>query len=795
MPAEVGEGKVKITPDTDGFGNDLESKLSGEATGSFGKLGTLAGNAFKLAAAAVVAGTVALAGGAAYAIGQASDLSESLSKNSAVFGDQAGAIEAWARTASTAFGQSTNQALGAATAYGNLFQAFGVGRDEAAGMSTSLTELAADLASFNNTSIDQALGALQSGITGETEPLKAYGVVINDVRLKHEALALGLIASTDEALTPAAKAQASYSLIMKDTALAQGDFARTSDGLANQQRILKAQLTDLAANIGTALLPMMTALAGFVIDHVVPALQRMGEWLSEHIPPALEAVRAALEPVIEWIRDQLPGALETARNAFDGFVGVIETVVGFVSDNWQVVVGAVTGLGVALLATLVPAFIAWATAAWAAAAAQIAAAAPVVLLVAALAALGAAVVYAYQNFEWFRNAVDAVAGFLRDTVWPVLQSVFGWLRDNVPAIIGAVVTALQNFWTDTERVRAILAEGFSTALSAARTAVDAVWTALQTAITWLGNAWTATDTFRGLLADGFKLALDVAKTAIDVLWTAVSTLITWVGNAWTATENLRGHLANAFSLGVGVAKAAIDLMWSALSLIVTWVGNAWTATEGIRAFFAGLFSTGVGIAKTAIDGVWGALQFIADKAQAAWDKTEGLRSFLEGAFKTGLGIAADAVGGIVGALETVLGFLNDIIGAAQTAVDWLTRVTGASSAGGIVSATVSGVTATTPSGTITTGGNAGVGGSVRSHEGGIVAGLTGEEVAMTLRAGEAVFTPQQLSALGRVIAGTASANRHGLPNQLTLVIEGRPFTAMIADYDRQTADMIGAGAR
>lgn len=792
MPAEVGEGKVKITPDTDGFGSDLENKVSGEATGAFGRIGTLAGNAFKVAAVAVVSGAVALAGGAAYAIGQASDLSESLSKNSAVFGDQASAIEDWARTASTAFGQSTTQALGAATAYGNLFQAFGVGRTEAADMSTSLTELAADLASFNNTSIDEALGALQSGITGETEPLKRYGVVLNETRIQQEALALGLIKSTDEALTPAAKAQAAYSLIMKDTSLAQGDFARTSDGLANQQRILKAQLTDLAANIGTALLPIMTKLAGFVIDNVVPALERMGSWLAEHLPGAIDAVVAALTPLVEWVRDHLPAALDAGRAAFDGIRTAIDSVVSFVADNWQVLLGALAGLGVAIIATLVPAFIAWAGAALAAAAAQIAAAAPVLLLVAALAALGAAVVYAYQNFDWFRNAVDAVASFFRDTVWPILQSVFGWLRDNVPAIIGAVVTALQNFWNDTERVRAILAEGFRTALDVARTAIDAVWTALQTAITWLGNAWTSTDTFRGLLADGFKLALDVAKTAIDVLWTAVSTLITWVGNAWTATENLRGHLANAFSLGVGVAKAAIDLMWSALSLIVTWVGNAWIATEGIRAFFAGLFSTGVGIAKTAIDGVWEALQFIADKAQAAWDKTEGLRGFLEGAFKTGLGIAADAVGGIVGALETVLGFLNDIIGAAQTAVDWLTRVTrpaqtavgwltrvpGASSAAGIVSKTVSAV-----------------GGLVRSHEGGIVEGLMNEEVHRILRAGEAVFTPSQMRALGHVIS-SAGSRRDGFGSgPVTLIIEGQPFSAMIAEYDRQTAQMIGAGSR
>ena len=69
-----------------------------------------------------------------------------------------------------------------------------------------MVQLAADLASFNNTSIEEALTSLQSGISGETEPLKKYGIVLSDVRLKEEALRLGLIKTTKDALTPAAKA-------------------------------------------------------------------------------------------------------------------------------------------------------------------------------------------------------------------------------------------------------------------------------------------------------------------------------------------------------------------------------------------------------------------------------------------------------------------------------------------------------------------------------------------------------------------------------------------------------------
>ena len=122
-------------------------------------------------------------------------------------------------------------------------------------MSTSVVELAGDLASFNNVSPQEALEALRSGLVGETEPLRRFGVNINDAALKAQALKDGLIKSTKEGLTPAQKAQAAYSLIMEQTKTAQGDFARTSDGMANKTRIASAQFKDAAASLGNDLLP------------------------------------------------------------------------------------------------------------------------------------------------------------------------------------------------------------------------------------------------------------------------------------------------------------------------------------------------------------------------------------------------------------------------------------------------------------------------------------------------------------------------------------------------------------
>jgi hypothetical protein len=219
-------------------------------------------------------------------ITDASNLQEAQSKVTAVFGTQAQQIFKWGQTTSTALGVSSRAALEAAGTYGNLFQAFGIGRTESAKMSMKLVELAADMASFNNVPIEDALTALRSGLSGETEPLKRFGVALNDVRLRQEALNLGIY-NGEGVLTVAQKSQAAYALILRDTALQQGDVARTAGGLANQKKFLAAQVEDLSGTFGAVLMPVMINVVGVIRNQVLPNLQKFIEAFKSLSPNAI----------------------------------------------------------------------------------------------------------------------------------------------------------------------------------------------------------------------------------------------------------------------------------------------------------------------------------------------------------------------------------------------------------------------------------------------------------------------------------------------------------------------------
>jgi len=211
----------------------------------------------------------------------ASNMEESLSKVRVVFGEGAAEVEKFGASAAQNLGISNQAALEAAGTYGNLFQAFGLGQGEAQEMSTSLVQLAADMASFNNTSIDQAITALRSGLSGETEPLKRFGVALSEVRLKEEALRMGLIKTTSGTLPVAIKSQAAYALIMRDTALAQGDYARTADGTANTMKTLQAKIEDAKVALGQALMPAFRAVLK-VLELLIPVLTKVGNFFKDN---------------------------------------------------------------------------------------------------------------------------------------------------------------------------------------------------------------------------------------------------------------------------------------------------------------------------------------------------------------------------------------------------------------------------------------------------------------------------------------------------------------------------------
>jgi hypothetical protein len=204
------------------------------------------------------------------AIGAASDMEETVAKIGVIFGESAKEIDKFAATAATNLGQSKQQALDAAANFAIFGKAAGLSGEALVDFSVDFVALASDLASFNNTTPEDAINAIGSALRGEAEPLRRYGVLLNDATLKAAALELGIYSGTG-ALTAQQKVLAAQKVILEQTNLAQGDFARTSDGLANSQRQIAASVEDAQAQLGEALLPVIQQLADFTKNVLVPA--------------------------------------------------------------------------------------------------------------------------------------------------------------------------------------------------------------------------------------------------------------------------------------------------------------------------------------------------------------------------------------------------------------------------------------------------------------------------------------------------------------------------------------------
>jgi hypothetical protein len=295
--------------------SEFDSKGIQKAINEFKSLegaGKKAQFAIKKAALPAAAALAGIAAAAVPAVNAASDLNETISKTNVIFGEAATEVQIFADTAAASLGQTRQQALDAAATFGTFGKAAGLTGQDLASFSTDFTSLASDLASFNNTSPEEAVLALGAALRGESEPMRRFGVLLSADAVAAEALAMGLLTTTvneqelsiavqkadmafkkhnetlvkfgadsDEAaktalqleqaenrldkavggttdkLTAQQKTLATQSLIMKATTDAQGDFERTSDGLANSQRILTAQFKDLQAELGMILLPIV----------------------------------------------------------------------------------------------------------------------------------------------------------------------------------------------------------------------------------------------------------------------------------------------------------------------------------------------------------------------------------------------------------------------------------------------------------------------------------------------------------------------------------------------------------
>jgi hypothetical protein len=345
VPQSLGEAVIQVSADTsrlqsqvsDGTKKAFQS-AAGDLPNAATKVGTESGNRFSKSFGSSVR-NLAVGLGAVFAtkkVGQffseavqgASDLNEAGTALTQVFGEQGvKAIEDFASKGANALGQSELEVKRAAQTFGVYGQAAGLAGEANAKFSTDLVSLGTDLSSFYNTSPAEAIQAIGSGLRGEAEPLRRFGILLDENALKAEALATGILKPTKNlaaiktatlkaqiaqeeynqavaehgpkslqaakaligvesaqaavakasegstgVLTQQQKVLAANSVILKQSKVAQGDFARTSDGLANTQRRVSAAFTDIKNKAGTALLPAVTNVANVIADKFLPPI-------------------------------------------------------------------------------------------------------------------------------------------------------------------------------------------------------------------------------------------------------------------------------------------------------------------------------------------------------------------------------------------------------------------------------------------------------------------------------------------------------------------------------------------
>lgn len=550
--------RVKFIGDT----TDL-SKAADAVTTKMSGVGSKLAGIGAMFAGGILGGAVANFFGDA--VKGASDLDETLNKSRVIFGQHAGAVEGWANTASTSLGLSKQKALEAASSFGNMFTQLGFSGQAAASMSQRVVQMSADLGSFNNLPTSQVTEMISAAFRGEFDSLQRLIPNISAARVQQEAMtATGK--SSAAALTEQEKATAVLAIVQKDGAAAQGDFARTSDGLANQQKIAQAQFADTAATLGQHLLPVLSTVMGFISNTLVPA---------------------------------------------------IASLTGFLRDNWQVI-GTVAGV---LIAAYLPAIVMAGTQSLIQgariAAGWILAMGPIGWIIAAVAAVTAFIVMNWDKvkewteiiWSWISEKISMVWNFIWniikwislplliisqwDTIKQWTEIIWNWISEKISFIWNFIAGVISWVWTNI---------------------IQPVWNAISAALQWLGNLFSSIGTFISLAWQALGLAIgfvynNIIKPIFDTLGGALNTLRGWfqsavdaIGGIWNTLKELaaapvRFIVNTVWNDGIRKAWNFVSKLWGAQELQPVQLGFArggavWGAGTGTSDSVPALLSAG-----------------------------------------------------------------------------------------------------------------------------------------------------------------------------------------------------------
>lgn len=406
-----------------------------------GSIDKIATKGLKIFTGAVVAAGTALSGLGVAGIKLASDLEEVQNVVDVTFGDNSKVINEWAKEAKTAFGMSELSAKQFNGTMGAMLKSMGLNSDEVLNMSTSMVGLAADFASFYNLEHEEAFDKIRAGISGETEPLKQLGINMSVANLEAYALTQGITKQYKE-MSQAEQATLRYNYLMSAGADAQGDFARTSDSLANQMRVAKLNMQELGSEIGQLLLP--------VAQEAVTKFNELGGQLKE----ALSSPE--MQESILKIADGLSELIETVAELISEWLPKIIEGFAWMVDNADGIAAGIIGIGTAMLTLNVANMIlsvvgsfkkakqaqeGLTVAQWLYNAAV--AENPIGIFIALIVGLVAAIVYLWNTNDGFRDAIISAWNAIKDAGIAVWEWLVKFFTEDIPAAWQVVVDFFQ----------------------------------------------------------------------------------------------------------------------------------------------------------------------------------------------------------------------------------------------------------------------------------------------------------------------------------------------------------------
>jgi len=320
MSVTMGDAILYLSANPDALTKDLkqaDSKIKKFANGAKNVLGSALKAGMIGAGIAVAAGIGILV----KSVQEAADAGEAMAKFEATFGGASEGLIKSLDELAGATGRSRYELRASAADFGAVTKALGFTEDSAADMSAAALTMAVDLGAFHNLPTEDVANRIQKALTGETESMKALGIVINQNRIKQELLNMGVSDNVNE-VSEAVKAQAIFNIIQGQTGDAVGIAAEEAGSFTGQVVALKAAWSDFMVDVGTELLPMLT-----------PLLTQFGAFAREVLPLVVEWVSTKLVPALEDFAEWVTGTVIPAITDMSTWVS--GTLVPALTDMWE----------------------------------------------------------------------------------------------------------------------------------------------------------------------------------------------------------------------------------------------------------------------------------------------------------------------------------------------------------------------------------------------------------------------------------------------------------------------------